>query len=276
MINLLIPFAAALLATARGVAQRLVAGSALLLGTAGVIVTFSRAGFLTLAALGVVGMLAMARRRPLACIAVIWCSRADPRSLPQGYFERLSTITNIESDTTGSAQGRWNDAVVAMGVVARNPVTGVGLNQNILALNQQRGPTWREVHNVYLQYAVDLGLPGLALFLALFIALFRTAGRVRRRARCTSSIAHSATVAGGVQAALIGILSGGVLPSGRLPVLFFLRGRPGPGGPERAPRQERTVRCLRPCDAADTGSRNRFACSRSCRRCCAAAPRISS
>jgi putative inorganic carbon (hco3(-)) transporter len=203
MLNLLIPFAAAQLVTGRSVTQRLVAGSALLLGIAGVIVTFSRAGFLALAALGVVGILAMARRRPLASVAAVVVLAAGSAMLPQGYFERLSTITNIESDTTGSAQGRWNDAAVAMGVVARNPVTGVGLNQNVLALNEQRGPTWREVHNVYLQYAVDLGIPGLALFLALFVALFRTAGRVRRDARANLAHRPLATIAGGVQAALI-------------------------------------------------------------------------
>ena len=124
--------------------------------------------------------------------------------LPEGYFKRLSTITNIESDTTGSAQGRWNDALVAMEVAARNPITGVGLDQNVLALNQERGATWREVHNVYLQYAVDLGLPGLLLFLALYVSLFRTAGRVRRTGRRLRSTRDAAVAAGSVQVALVG------------------------------------------------------------------------
>jgi O-antigen ligase len=73
----------------------------------------------------------------------------------------------------------------------------------VLALNQQRGDTWREVHNVYLQYAVDLGLPGLALFLWLFIALFRAAGRVRRRHAPDPGSRDVGIIAGSVQAALI-------------------------------------------------------------------------
>jgi putative inorganic carbon (hco3(-)) transporter len=202
MINLLIPFAAALLISARGWLPRLVAACALLLGVAGVVVTFSRAGFLTLAAMGLVGLLALARRRPLALLGAAVGLAAALSLLPQGYFERLSTITNIESDTTGSAQGRWNDALVAMQVAARNPITGVGLDQNVLALNQERGATWREVHNVYLQYAVDLGVPGLALFIALFVSLFRTAGRVRRAGRRWHR-REVAAAAGGVQVALI-------------------------------------------------------------------------
>jgi O-antigen ligase len=153
--------------------------------------------------MGLVGLLALGRRRPLALIGVIAVLVTATSMLPRGYFERLSTITDIESDTTGSAQGRWNDALVAMEVAARNPITGVGLDQNVLALNQERGATWREVHNVYLQYAVDLGLPGLALFLALFITLFRTAGRVRRTGRRLPMLRDTAVAAGSVQVTLV-------------------------------------------------------------------------
>jgi O-antigen ligase len=92
---------------------------------------------------------------------------------------------------------------VAIEVAARNPITGVGLDQNVLALNRERGATWREVHNVYLQYAVDLGLPGLLLFLALFISLFRTAGRVRKAGRRLRSTREVAVAAGSVQIALV-------------------------------------------------------------------------
>lgn len=203
MINLLIPFAGALAITSRRILARLIAAAALLLGVAGVIVTFSRAGFLTLVAMGLVALLALGRRRPVVLLAVVGVLIAGSTMLPQGYFERLSTITDIASDRTGSAQGRWNDALVAMEVAARNPITGVGLDQNVLALNQERGATWREVHNVYLQYAVDLGLPGLALFLALFVSLFRTAGRVRRTGRRLRSTREVAVAAGSVQLALV-------------------------------------------------------------------------
>ncbi|HET9011875.1 MAG TPA: hypothetical protein VFN38_08675, partial [Gemmatimonadaceae bacterium] len=96
MINLLIPFAAALMVMSRRLLPRLVAGGALLLGIAGVIVTFSRAGFLTLAAMGLVGLLALGRRRPLALLVAVVVLAMASTTLPQGYFERLSTITDIE------------------------------------------------------------------------------------------------------------------------------------------------------------------------------------
>lgn len=204
MLNILIPFAAALFATARGLVSRAVAAIALLLAVAAVIVTFSRAGFLTLAAIAVMALIAMARRVPIVAIAALLAlAVAIPPLLPDGYLERLGTITNISSDPTGSAQGRWSDLKAAVDVVARNPVTGVGLGQNVLALNQQRGATWREVHNVYLQYAVDLGIPGLVLFLWLFVAIFRGARGVRRRSMKDRELREVGIVAESVQIALL-------------------------------------------------------------------------
>jgi O-antigen ligase len=203
MLNLMIPLAAALLAIERGVAWRLVAAAALLLSATAVVLTFSRAGFITLAGTGIVGLVALVKRRPLMALFATLALAASSLLVPQGYVERLSTITNIESDPTGSAQSRWSDLTVAADLVVRNPVTGVGLGQNVLALNQERGATWREVHNVYLQYAVDLGVPGLALFLWLFVALFRSAGRIRRHARSDMAFRDIGIAAAGVQVAFV-------------------------------------------------------------------------
>jgi len=203
MLNLMIPLAAALLAIERGVGWRLVAAAALLLSTTAVVLTFSRAGFITLAGTGIVGLVALAKRRPLIALFATLALAASPLVVPQGYLERLSTITNISSDPTGSAQSRWTDLTVAANLVVRNPITGVGLGQNVLALNRERGATWREVHNVYLQYAVDLGVPGLALFIWLFVAVFRSAGRVRRHGTSDVALRDIGIAAAGVQVAFV-------------------------------------------------------------------------
>ena len=50
---------------------------------------------------------------------------------------------------------------------------GAGIGSDQLALNEERGPSWSSVHNAYLQYAVDLGLPGLVLFMLILIGCFR-------------------------------------------------------------------------------------------------------
>ena len=203
VLNLMIPLAAALFAAERALAARAVAALALLLAVAGVVVTFSRAGFVALATIGLLSLVAMVSRAPAGALAVVLgLVVITPSVLPPGYTQRLTTITDISSDPTGSAQGRWTDLIVAADLAARNPVIGVGLGQNLLALNRERGPTWREVHNVYLQYAVDLGVPGLLLFLWLFVAVFRSARRVRRLSIRAPALNEVGVVAQAVQIAL--------------------------------------------------------------------------
>jgi hypothetical protein len=66
-----------------------------------------------------------------------------------------------------------------MSFVLSHPITGAGLGMNILALNEIRGAHWLQVHNAYLEYAMDLGWIGLGLFLLLLAGCIRTAARVR-------------------------------------------------------------------------------------------------
>ena len=207
MLNLIVPIAAALAFDSKRFALRAVAALAALISIAAVILTFSRAGFLTLATTGVMLFVVLIRRKsPGAAAFLLLAALAVPVLLPAGYADRLSTITNIESDRTGSAQGRWQDFIVAAEVVASNPIIGVGIGNDMIALNQRRGgeETWRSVHNAYLQYAVDLGLPGLLLFAWLHIMCFRTARSVERRAAREPALRHLAYLAAGVQISLAG------------------------------------------------------------------------
>jgi putative inorganic carbon (hco3(-)) transporter len=205
MLNLIIPIAAALMLGSRGLATRAVAAVAMLASIAAVIVTFSRAGFLTLAATGMMLFVVLIRRRaPGAAGFLLLVVLVTPVLMPAGYLDRLHTITDIETDRTGSAQGRWQDFLVASEVVVRNPILGVGIGQDVLALNQQRGlETWRSVHNAYLQYAVDLGLPGLFLFAWLHIMCFRNARAVERRAAKDPALKHLGALAAGIQISLV-------------------------------------------------------------------------
>jgi O-antigen ligase len=202
-LNLMIPLAAALVSIERTLAARAVALLALLLSVAAVIVTFSRAGFLTLMVIALFSIGPMIRRTPAAVLIVVLAlALSTPWLLPPGYAQRLTTITNIASDRTGSAQGRWVDLAAAADIATHNPVVGVGLGQNVLALNRERGPTWRTVHNVYLQYAVDLGLPGLLLFVLLFATALTRVRRVARRSKRMSPPVQAGIAARGVQTAL--------------------------------------------------------------------------
>jgi probable O-glycosylation ligase (exosortase A-associated) len=205
MLNLLMPITGALLVVTRRPWLRVVAAGAVLLSIAAVIATFSRAGFLTLAVIAMLSLIAMARgRAPGVALLVVFLGVGGLFLMPEGYVARLSTITNIEADPTGSAQGRWTDYIVSMDYIRQHPVTGAGLGQDLLALNETRGEaTWRSVHNAFLQVTVDLGLPGLMLLLALLFTSFGNARFVRKRAAGQPGLESLAALARGVQVSLV-------------------------------------------------------------------------
>jgi putative inorganic carbon (hco3(-)) transporter len=184
MLNLLIPVGMALFVSARTKWMRMLCIAVIAVDVVGVIVTFSRAGFLALMAIAITYFVTLVRRpgpdRAWAFGMMIIAMFSLP-FLPARYISRVSTVTSIDSDTTGSSQERWRDTVAAAHFVAQHPIIGSGIGMDALALNTVRGEQWTQVHNVYLQYAVDLGVPGLALFLLLFYGVLRAASSSRRR-----------------------------------------------------------------------------------------------
>ena len=182
VLSLLLPLALGLFFIARSIVARAVLLAVVTLDVSAVVVTFSRAGFLTLATVLAMYVYRFLRRpeRPWAiviCLVLLACAPL----VPPGYWQRVGTITDVESDPTGSAQERRKDTLAAMHLVAEDPVFGAGIGQNILALNEERGKAGRLVHNVYLTYAVDLGVPGLLLFLLLLGWCVNDTRLVRRR-----------------------------------------------------------------------------------------------
>lgn len=181
-LNLIIPFVLALLVASRGRLPQAVLLVIVVLDVTAVLLTFSRGGFLTLTVIlgsTLTGLLRSPKRAwGVALLAVVLLGLP---LLPTSLWQRWATITDIESDTTGSSQARRDLALGALQFVAANPVVGAGIGANVLALREQGGQSWSEVHNVYLQYAVELGLPGLGLFLALFATCLASTSAGRRR-----------------------------------------------------------------------------------------------
>ena len=174
MLNLIIPVCIALFLANQRVMMRMILAIIIGLNVLAVFTTFSRGGFLTLAIILMTYVWVLLKRpeRGWAYLALFLALVAVP-FVPANYTERLGTITNIEADETGSAQTRWSDMITASKYVIQHPVIGAGIGMNILALNEERGATWTAIHNVYLQYAVELGLPGLVMFLLLLKTSYR-------------------------------------------------------------------------------------------------------
>jgi probable O-glycosylation ligase (exosortase A-associated) len=177
-LNLILPLGVALLLTVKRPILRALVLAVVALDVLAVISTFSRGGFLTLATILLAYIVRLRRRFSAVLLLPLMLLLCVPL-LPSGYLDQMGTITRIGSDPTGSAQERWRDLLASGRVIQSRPLTGVGIGMNALALNAERGATWRMVHNVYLQYAVELGLPGLILFLVLLVRCIRKAGAAR-------------------------------------------------------------------------------------------------
>ena len=204
LLNLIIPLGMALFLSSRKSSARTTALTLVGLAAVAVILTFSRAGFLTLAVIFAIYMWKLRRRpeAPWMWGAVVLALACAPL-LPSGYGDRLSTIVDVEADPTGSAQARWADTQAAFRVVLRDPIIGTGVGQNILALNDERGVTWTEVHNVYLQYAVELGLPGLVLFVLLLTHSLRSTSFAQRQSTGEGTPRDLYYLAEGIQVSLL-------------------------------------------------------------------------
>jgi O-antigen ligase len=146
-----------------------------------VVLTRSRTGAVTLMVIVLAYLWKLRHRRERSWIyGLILAAIMAVPFLPSSYLDRLSTITNVQADRTGSAQERLSDMITAVKTIAANPIIGAGMGMNVLAMREERGG-WIGVHNAYLEHAIDLGLPGLAIFLALLISCIKSVAGVRRR-----------------------------------------------------------------------------------------------
>jgi len=199
MVNLLLPLTVALFLASKETWQRIVLLTAVGVEAVTVVLTYSRGGAVTLAVivLAYLWKLRRQRERSFIYVGLLAAILALPL-LPSSYFDRMSTITNVEADRTGSAQERISDMIIAGKTILANPIIGAGMGMNMLVMREARGG-WLGVHNVYLEHALDLGLIGLGIFLVLLWSSLRAVAHVQH----TSSSPDLVFLAQGLQISLI-------------------------------------------------------------------------
>jgi len=226
MLNLILPLTIALFLCVRRLPLKLLLAGLVLLDMVAVVATFSRAGFLALGVIGISYLILLFKRgqKGLA-MGVIAAALVSTAFVPSSYYERLSTITNIQADTTNSAQNRLRDNIIAVNYVATHPLVGAGIGMNILALNDARGADWTKVHNVYLEYAVDLGLPGVGIFLFLMYTIVRKLRRASRDIARVPALEDVRTMLQGLGVSLAGfILSAVFYPDAYQFYFYYIAG----------------------------------------------------
>jgi O-antigen ligase len=175
-LDMLIPLAVFLVTTERGL-WRFLSLVCVVLMAMGVVVTFSRGGFLGLMLTGgfllwKLGQQSRARTIALALLAGSLLFLA----MPSSYSSRLSTILDNRSDKTGSALERREILDRAFWLAVRRPLIGVGMNNfSIYSIKD------RLAHNSYLEIAAELGVAGLVAYLILILKPLRSCRLIERQ-----------------------------------------------------------------------------------------------
>jgi len=221
----------------------LVAAMALMVG--GIIVTFSRSGFVTLAVLGAMWAARTLRERggralPSIALVVVVVMVA----VPAGYSDRLSTIVDTDQDPTGSANERWDVMMIALGQIAERPILGYGLG-NSIHVTVERGGLAREAHNAYLKLGAELGIAAIVIYVLFIVSAYASARAVRRFFERRREGWELGRLAGGVEMALVAFAVGALFspvpyhfylyfPAGLAVAIFAIGARVPPSAPARS------------------------------------------
>jgi O-antigen ligase len=203
-INLILPFAVAFFTLTKNPIRKGMAGAFMVVGVISILATYSRTGFLTMA---VVLMLALVKhvgkgkglQYVLPAALIIF---AIVSAIPADYNSRLESIVDTKKDQTGSAAARLASIHAALDVIQENPIFGVGLGVNTLALNA-KGLFWAHVHNIYLQLASEIGIPGLIVFVMLMLQLLKGLRQIQNRLRGDEGDHEVAVLAGACEISLL-------------------------------------------------------------------------
>lgn len=186
-LDLLLPLAVALALLNRGLKRGFYAFCAAIL-IAGVIVTFSRGGFLGLVTMGGVLLWKLGRQnRAVTAVAFALIFGVFVLATPGGYAGRISSIFNVAEDRTGSTQARRDLLERAANIAAHHPIIGVGMgNFHNYSIHEQ------VAHNSYLEIAAELGVAGLIAYLVLIFAPLRSLRRIERDTATNKKLNSSA------------------------------------------------------------------------------------
>jgi O-antigen ligase len=181
-LNMLLPLGIALALLSSGL-KRIFFFACCIILTAGVIVTFSRGGFLGLLTIGGVLLWKAGRKnRTTTAMAFAVLFAVFVLAMPGGYAGRITSMFNIGEDPTGSSQARRDLLDRALNVAVHHPIVGIGMgNFHIYSIHEQ------VAHNSYLEIAAELGFAGLMAYLLLIFAPLRSLRRIEREHKVQDS-----------------------------------------------------------------------------------------
>ncbi len=149
--------------------------------------TYSRGGFLSLAAVG--GMQFLRSPRKLRYVAAVVVALAVILPvLPQEYWDRMSTVTASAEERDESTSGRLHFWQVALDMADDHPILGIGHRAYEPSYNEydssggQYGRN-RAVHSAWFGVLAEVGYPGLILYVIIVLTSLFACRRVRKQSQ---------------------------------------------------------------------------------------------
>ena len=169
---------------------------------AGVVVTFSRGGFIGLVAATFVLVWRLGKKNRVATTAALVFAVILFLGLAPGAFSsRLGTIFNSASDLTGSSSQRTEVLKRSVVVALRYPLFGVGIGNF-----RQKSPRNLETHNAYTQVAAEMGLTAAVIYVLFLIHPIRRMRLVERESYEHTDRRWYYCLSVGLQASLVGFM----------------------------------------------------------------------
>lgn len=107
--------------------------------------------------------------------------------LTEGLMQRYTTVVDPDQvGETAATESRVHLFKQGLHLIARNPITGVGVGmfavaENDLAISQgMRRGTWHTCHNMFMQVASEGGIPAIVLYFFILWTVWKTLGLVER------------------------------------------------------------------------------------------------
>lgn len=148
-----------------------------------ILLTFSRGGFLGLAAVAIFCFLKTKKSFALILGTILFLIIGFRLAGPP-VIERMTTIKTHEQDA--SAQGRKEAWKAGMKMMADHPLTGVGLD-NFKYLAQYYNPegvqSERVAHNAYIHIGAEAGIPSLIIYILLILSSIFDLGKLSKKFR---------------------------------------------------------------------------------------------
>lgn len=198
----IVPIAIALLLSSRGLARKFLFGGCAILMVAGIVLTYSRGGFIgLLVALGFFAWKAGRRHRVEIVVVGLLMVTAFLALVP-GYALRLASIVVPSLDPVGSSEARSGELLRSLYVAIRHPLLGIGMG-NYAPEMSYRGLV---THNSYTQVAAEMGAAALVCYTMFVVTPLRKLGQIARETFGAKANSHFYYLAIGLQASLVGYM----------------------------------------------------------------------